>query len=496
MRWSEWKPLLTGIPPGQSENAGLIPDDLLPTTAIQLRYYIHLEESLASQPGGIGFLTWEGRWQWRILNGGVPLFDQTVRVSFDLVYLKPFGVSGVTFFTWWFNDAAHRIETVTPQPCYLSTGYQGGTPQAALGSLAFSGPSAAVWTPGADAIAPVPVVLHPTSIGPSDVTVNANLKAIDGSTDAVSATVGANATADVRIGSGNYVGVAGTPSPAGGRSGDVIDVRSEGWVHVAREKGFADPAGYPPGTATTEDLPSESGFTDDGVWIDLWYYNPAYTLSVPEESYVDIPFHNIGNVNWAKSFQSVFVRTGEAGGVDSIVDRPGFHRAAVPNATRCAQLISGDGGKTYTTRRIVGANQLPSIVKSPENHLFVATYAKQKYRILVSENDGRTWANLTHYGGIAMVDGIWPDTYSDMTTRITTAGVLVSIARSGTTLYCKTSADGFNNRKRVGVVSQDPWSLAYDAGQDRLIATDGKTAVFVSKDAGRSWATLTAAGLA
>lgn len=122
--WSDWYSLTSD---------GKIPDDILPCSAFQLRYFMQFQADtrFLDTSTGVGYSTWRGRWQWTIHRNRDdrnlkenPVFDQTVDIEISLIYLS----MGVVQYIWYWNEAANKVYTVLPQPVTLVGGTQGGYP--------------------------------------------------------------------------------------------------------------------------------------------------------------------------------------------------------------------------------------------------------------------------------------------------------------------------------------------------------------------------------
>lgn len=488
MEWTPWRGL---------QSSGQIDDDQLPATLFQLRRFLLLRADLTSHPGPIGYLNWDGEMTWDIRDDASnKVFEQTTWFSLTLVYQKTGDV--LAFFAWWWEYPAHRIQTTIPQPCYMATGFQAGLPQVLMARIGIGANGLASFQREASSPFPTACGLLPVgTIGGAAINATATMSMARGQEPASgSLPAGATTLENIDGASNAYLGCLGA-SVAGGTPGDAFHVASRGWVYSPSEQGLADPSSYPPGHTQFEDLPGQSGYTDHEVIVGLYYYAPGYAVDLTPGSKVSITKNEIsGDAFWPLDLASVSIRTAGESGFGSMIDTPGFHRLAIGSATTAEQLVSADGGLSYYGRRIGDGMRRLQIAKTPQNHLVVGGYAGQHYRLLLSKNDGRTWGTLQSLGEAPVPDDIWPAaTYADPDFAITRQGRVVSIARAGAALSCKTSADGFSRSHRIGQVARNTWRIAYDDERDRLLVTDGKTGVYLSKNAGMTWEQVPAEGL-
>lgn len=509
MRWSNWTSLRSGIPPGQSAQAGLINADLLPATAFQLRYFIQIQEDARDIEGGIDYRTRHGRWRWTIEDGGGNVkFDQTTDLKIDMMILAAgWEASTVSFFTWWIDYSGLRIYTEVPQPVYTLGRHQGGFPPTDLAQITLTAPGqgAVEYSPRlplAARCAAVPL----SPLGPRSANVSARLLSPNGDSTQTAASLAAGASKGVAVAPDNAYWECTNLDVSGGTAGDRIAIQTNGWVQSPSEQGVAyvDPSGYPGNTAG-DDVPEESGYTDYRIYINFWYYSPVYLVSIPVNSHLRIPFHNIGAViesfishtftqpqasaaSWLVKYANVQIRTAKGGGQAALIDRPGYHRGVVVDGNVSSQVYSATEGRTYDTRNIPVAFDSPSMFKTRENHLVVAGWAAREYYLLLSKDDGRTWTRVSHWSGVAMPASVWPDdTYEAPATVLGPGGSLVSIATKGSSVYCRSSARGFEGMSYVGAAGDFPMTLTYDSARDYLIASDLHTRTYISKDAGQTW---------
>lgn len=492
MIWSRWKPLHSGIPPGQTEKKGLIEESLLPASAFRLSYYIFQQTEPDNLGIGTKFLNLNWRWQIHDSTDQV-LFDQIIRGRINVTTLSFAGVGGgLTLFTWYWQDASWYIETSVPQPVYLTTGFQGGAPPPNMGTVSYSGPGSANFVATEVSPTDVPVQAVVSHQGSSTAKFDLTLRTQRGERDVVTVTIPGNTSAPVTVGTRNYVACEGISNVSGGSANDLFVIQASRWAYADVEKQTSpDPAGNPPGYSTNPDTPaivSGGGMTDNEIWIDFEYYTAGYQVQIPTGSYVHMVYHYLPWSPWQTAqYTNIRIQTALAGGGDTTVDRPGIHRVAVSNS-KGKMLYTLDEGRTYIARKIAGAVNEPCIMETPEHHLLVAAWVTQAYRILISKDNGRRWRQLTDWRGIPMPDSMWdPHDYASPTTCITKSGAIVTVARKGTLLYCKTSADGFNNATLVGTVQPNPFRLSCDPNTDMLYLADGLTKTFRSKTHGLNW---------
>jgi hypothetical protein len=241
--------------------------------------------------------------------------------------------------------------------------------------------------------------------------------------------------------------------------------RSDGtWSNLA-EQGFVD------GRSDSHGLAEVTLFVD--------YNSAVYEIPLPAGSKITVPFHTVGAF-WLPKLANLQIRTAGLGGVGTYHDEVGIYRVVKPQAQRAWQYVSRDGGSTFETWRTPMKLASPSVTKLPTNALIIGgKIAEIGWGYYTSQDDGLTWDE-----GYTLV---WEAAHTDAKFVATRDGTVVSIARSGGVLWCKTSRDDYANTVRVGAVAA-ACELTCELSTGRLIADDGNATRFVSWDSGQSWA--------
>ena len=243
--------------------------------------------------------------------------------------------------------------------------------------------------------------------------------------------------------------------------------RSDGsWANEA-EAGTIVETGWNPG-AGLETFP-----------VYMVYDSAEYLIDIPAGATVNVPYHDVGAFLLPK-IESLQIRTIKSASLAAITELVGIHRIGQKHlGAHLAQQWSADRGATYEARRVAQSLTYPSMAKRQDNTLFVAgKLAQADWRVLSSRDDGLTW--------LEDVQVMWDAGYADAKIAVAQDGAIVTTARKGGVLYCRTSRDGFVASYKVGLAPK-AFELDIESATGRLLATDG-VVVFASIDGGMTWA--------
>lgn len=243
--------------------------------------------------------------------------------------------------------------------------------------------------------------------------------------------------------------------------------RSDGsWANEA-EAGYILEWGWVPG----------AGVISFPVYVT--YQSAIYLIPLETDAKLKVPFHNIGAFQLPKMV-NVRIRTLGSGVIGSLYDQAGFVRLAVPQSSDLHQLESPDGGATFKRMPIVPGLTSPVLFKDDHNRLYCSGWRGVSYYILISVDDGRRWE--------VFQTNIWPQEYSDIDGTALHDGVIVYMAKKGTDLWCKTSADQFQSTRKIGTHAGGIYRIARGTPlSGELVISNGQNSTFQSTDGGMTW---------
>ena len=254
-----------------------------------------------------------------------------------------------------------------------------------------------------------------------------------------------------------------------------------GNVAITVPSGGVATLGDPAGNLYLEPETSEWG--QGSFHLYATWESPIYQMALPAGARVHVVFHNVGWPTIWPVFAPFETRVQAPAGIAALIDEPGIHRIFSPGeGARLTQRASTDQGTTYWRRQTGLVMGSSAVAKGPDNTLVVlGPVGAADWHLRLSLDDG-----LTFEEGLFTV---WPSGVADVDLVVAADGAILTIARVGDTLYCRTSRDNFTTAAKVGPATR-PFRLAEHQG--RMVATDGTT-VYESWDGGRSWAAKTGA---
>lgn len=234
---------------------------------------------------------------------------------------------------------------------------------------------------------------------------------------------------------------------------------------------------------TAYDDPAGTSYTDTSVILNFWWEGPIYLISLPEGAGMRWGTRHFSDGTWPGAWADVQIRSARMDDLGSWLDTASFLRLAAPGSGLLNQLVSQDGGRTFSALRIIPALSSPVLLKDLHNALYCAGWQGQTYQVLKSLDDGLRWTVLP-------VD-IWDNTYSNVDMTCLPDGALITVATRAGSLYCKTSRDSFVETSYVGP-AQGKFLLPRGGSSGPLLASNGQGSSFVSYDEGVTWQPLTA----